>query len=621
MSLKYRPDIDGLRALAVVSVVIFHVNAAWLPGGFVGVDIFFVISGFLITSILYRGMEAGTFSFKRFYLRRIQRILPASYLVLFATLAMGCLLMVPVNLKALTKAAISAAFFGSNIFFARGAGYFEDTSELPLLHTWSLAVEEQYYFLFPPLLLLLFRFGLKKRGMLLTCIVLGLASFAVSSWMTTDKMLARWNYFLLPTRAGEMLIGSVLAVANFHGVRPGARLARAFSLTGFALMVIAFFVLSKHSPFPGYNAAWPCIGTGMVIYGSRESIINRGLSLRPVVYIGLISYSVYLWHWPILAFMRYTRVAEDPMSVQAGLVAIGLTWLLAHLTWKFVETPTRKQKLSLPQAATRYFVIPATVVALVFVSIRVSDGWPARFGDDVEMLTHLTPTKTCHGRVRANCDVQAAEVRDASSNRGLLVGDSHAGHLTGLFTALAEDGVVSVDQLSANDRAPDGALTRSPGRSAKMIEVFQQVAPNYDVIYLSIRLETRLARIPDFREKLARFIRSQTEDGRRVVLLGQIPRFPANPNRFAFVSRRLGVEEPEWIPDPAVPAANEVFRELVATIEGASFVDLAAEVCAGDDCSPFTSEGVVRYLDEDHVNLLGSRQLAASPRLRAALAL
>ncbi|MDQ0606614.1 peptidoglycan/LPS O-acetylase OafA/YrhL [Variovorax sp. W1I1] len=294
-SKQYRPDIDGLRAIAVISVFINHLSASVLPGGFIGVDIFFVISGFLITSQIRKEICEDNFSIKQFYKRRINRIAPVLMLVLVVSLLVGVVLLSPSDLVRLGKSSIYSMIGLSNVFFWREYGsYFAgNAAEAPLLHTWSLGVEEQFYLIWPLLTLLLFK--LSRRYVLAIFGILTIAAIAVSQMGV--NIAASAAYYLLPTRFFELMIGGVLALLIVH-VQPTTKLQSQISLVaGFVLIIGSLALIGKSSPFPGIMAIWPCAGAALLIWaGSGRFTSSRFLLSRPMVFIGLISYSLYLWH-------------------------------------------------------------------------------------------------------------------------------------------------------------------------------------------------------------------------------------------------------------------------------------------------------------------------------------
>jgi peptidoglycan/LPS O-acetylase OafA/YrhL len=353
----YRAEIDGLRAVAVLSVILAHAGVPWLPGGFVGVDVFFVISGFLITRLLCTDLESGTFSILRFYERRVRRILPALVLVVVVCLPFAWFWMLPRQLREFSESVTAVALFFSNVEFWRQSGYFaSEAASKPLLHTWSLAVEEQFYIVFPFLLWGLVRSGLRPFALL---VGLAVASLALSEWGWRNAPDA--NFFLIPFRAWELLAGALAALwAGGHRSAPDDRLA----LSGLALILLSLVLINKETPFPSLWALLPVGGTVMVIlWGSAGSVAARLLTSRPVVAVGLISYSAYLWHQPVFAFARI-RLTEEPPPITMALLTI-LTFGLSWATWKWVESPFRRRPVPVLASRARLFV--AAALALVFL--------------------------------------------------------------------------------------------------------------------------------------------------------------------------------------------------------------------------------------------------------------
>jgi len=348
--LKYRPDIDGLRALAVMPVVLFHADVALFSGGFVGVDIFFVISGYLITAMLLQDMAAGRFSIVDFYMRRARRILPALLAVVLVTLLVSFFFLLPNELAQAAKAARRIAVFTSNHLFWQTQGDYWQQNTLanqPLLHTWSLAVEEQFYFIIPVLLLACFKIK-QRSGVLLTLCLLAIASFATSQyWLTHD---AAGAFYLLPSRAFELLIGAILAVVLMHGNSGSLLVNQCIGSAGLVGIVISIFCFHDKMPFPGAAALLPCLGAAAIIYSGaathsdKTSWVNRLLATRTLVFIGLISYSLYLWHWPVLVLVRSMGwYAWDLPHIPTAML-ITVILLLSWLSWRWIELPFRAKK-------------------------------------------------------------------------------------------------------------------------------------------------------------------------------------------------------------------------------------------------------------------------------------
>ena len=339
-TITYRPEVDGLRALAVLPVIFFHAGFQSMAGGFVGVDIFFVISGYLITSILYSEIQTGSFSLTRFYERRIRRLYPALTLVTLCCIPFAWWWMLPSEFQEFLYSIAAIQLFASNIFFWWNTGYFSTGAELtPLLHTWSLAVEEQFY-LFFPLALLLFK-RISKRALITSIVLAIVAGLILATRLTLSHPSA--SFYLLPSRAWELLTGSLLALTPELWRRSARWIAEVLAMTGVALIGIAVRFFDVHTPFPGLYALAPVIGTALIIgFADSRTLIGRLLALRPVVFVGLLSYSAYLWHQPLFAFARIRTLNNLDPADFTGLIA--LTFVLAYLSWRFIETPFRERK-------------------------------------------------------------------------------------------------------------------------------------------------------------------------------------------------------------------------------------------------------------------------------------
>lgn len=344
----YRPEIDGLRSIAVLPVIWFHAGFVFFSGGFIGVDIFFVISGYLITSILVKDLDEGRFSILAFYERRARRILPALFLVIAVTVPFAVLWMIDRDLSNLGRSMMSVAVFVSNLFFWTNNAYFDPAAgEKPLLHTWSLAVEEQYYIFFPIVLLTLW--SAWKRATAAFVLLATIGSLALAQWASIYHPVG--NFYMLPTRAWELLAGSLVAIASLR-LRPqrdgpfiSSRMDGALAVMGIVLIAYSLFTFGEDTPFPSLYTAVPVLGTALVIlFATGRCLVGRVLSLKPLVAIGLVSYSAYLWHQPLFALYRlspYQMGAYDNWAFAAlVLVVFGMAWL----TWKYVETPLRINK-------------------------------------------------------------------------------------------------------------------------------------------------------------------------------------------------------------------------------------------------------------------------------------
>lgn len=341
--MKYRREIDGLRALAVIPVIMFHAGFDSFSGGFVGVDIFFVISGYLITTIIYADLQAGRFSISKFYERRARRILPCLYLVMLTSIFLGYFWMMPDEFKNLGQSIFATTIFSNNILLALTSGYWALASEYkPLLHTWSLGVEEQYYIIFPFILIIGWKYF--RKYLRATVFFIALASFLLATWgVAKSPDLA---FYLLPTRAWEILLGSLTAfyLSNKAPVTGDPVSSDLLSFAGLLLIFISIFAFGRNQPAPGIYILVPTIGSVLVIaYSSENTFAGKLLGNRFVVGLGLISYSAYLWHQPLFSFSRIYFV--NPPGRNIAAVLIGLTLFIAYLSWKFIETPFRDKSI------------------------------------------------------------------------------------------------------------------------------------------------------------------------------------------------------------------------------------------------------------------------------------
>ncbi len=375
---RYRPDIDGLRAIAVTAVILFHAHLFPFASGYVGVDIFFVISGYLIGGIILREVRSGRFSFAMFYARRARRILPALFTVVLTTCLAGWFLFSPLQFRGVGATATSALLGVSNISFFRFRDYFGPDARLhPLLMTWSLGVEEQFYLLFP---FLVFAIGRWARGRTLAVLaVTSLLSFIASTWCTYTHPAAA--FYLLPFRAWELGVGVILASTELtrgtgHGTTPplpSTKIRQILGFSGLALLAVAIFAFNEATPFPGFVAVLPVLGTAALI-SARSSWVNRAvLSSRPMVLIGAVSYSWYLWHWPLMSYVR--NVAFDEPAPPVMIITAAVSFCLAVLSWRFVEQPFRHGRIRVRPVLSGYAA--ALTVALAFpLAIKLGQGFP-----------------------------------------------------------------------------------------------------------------------------------------------------------------------------------------------------------------------------------------------------
>ncbi len=639
--MKYRADIDGLRAIAIATVLLDHLDVPGTSGGFVGVDVFFVISGFLITTLIAEAQAAGRFSLAGFYERRMRRIFPALFVVLVATLLAGFALMTPADYEDLGKSAAAAAISGANLFFWSSSGYFApDADRLALLHTWSLAVEEQFYLLFPAVMI-----GLAAAPRLPRRAVL--AALAVLSFAWSVATSARWPdaaFYLLPARAGELLLGALVALTPAPMVSRRAR--EAMALLGLALIVVAVVVIDPRDPFPSWRAALPCLGAAVVIHAGRggTSLAGRLLALPPMRFLGAISYSLYLWHWPVIVFARYRFVDELDATATVGLAALSVA--LATLSWWLVERPFRHA----PDPARTPLVLGrgialAVAIGLLGVGVWVSKGLPARMPAEIREIA-----EPGWGRYRP-C-LREARPEDAAAGRlcrlgvegvpprFLLVGDSFAAALADGIDASARAARVGGWFVGVQSCPPIDGLRSGAGSStaraaceatkARLAEIV--AATGVDTVILHSlwanfdgdRPRSRLlagSGVDPHTPRAEAHIRAAVErtvarlaaTGVRVVVIGPVPgaasNVPATLARAGLSGRPV---------DPGLSFAAFAARNRTATAifedlarRGAIvYVDAAGALCDTVRCR-VEADGRPLYADAYHLDRTGSVLVAA----------
>lgn len=378
--MEYRSEIDGLRAIAVIPVLLFHASTSWCSGGYIGVDVFFVISGYLITSIISSKIDANSFTILGFYERRARRILPALFVTLLFVFLASWFLAMPSTFEDVGRSIGAAVLSISNILFWLEDGYFATASEeKPLLHTWSLGIEEQFYIILPALLVLI---GTRRR-LLLSTITLCFIGSLILSWALIPKYSSA-SFFLLPSRAWELLLGSLLAVRAVPRIK-NAHLNLILSAGGLVAIAWSAFTFDVSTPFPGLAALLPCLGTAAVIHCGWVGPVKTFLSLFPILIIGRISYSLYLWHWPILVFARQRNI--DPLSPTQLVACLLFACVVAWLSWKFIEQPFRKPQVWLTRR--RIFTVGSALIAVFAIlgaSLHLSHGVPGRFSARVVEL-------------------------------------------------------------------------------------------------------------------------------------------------------------------------------------------------------------------------------------------
>lgn len=653
-SMRYRSDIDGLRAIAVLSVVFYHLGLPFITGGYVGVDIFFVISGFLITRIIHREAVSGNFSILGFYERRARRILPALAVVVLASIVAAHFLLAPFDYDDFGLSAVATLLFASNFHFKDAINYFAPAAEFhPLLHTWSLAVEEQFYILFPLLLVAFVRFGRVISGVL----VLLVLSFGASVLAITSNLISpETAFYLLPVRAWELLFGSVLAL-DMVPVPKNRLLREATALLGLVLIGFGIFFLTSQTPFPGVAALLPVVGAALVILAGEggPSLVGRALSLRPMVFVGLVSYSLYLWHWPILAFLRHMRNSVD-LGTADLVAAFMLSMMAATASWWFVERPFRNRRW---MSQKRVFALSGAAIgglSAIGLAIHLSEGVVDRLSPQLQLISAGASDKETNRRsceLRRGVETLCRLGPSGVPADALLWGDSHAGALMSAVEVAQSDYGKAMRLATLSSCLPlfDVRFVRLNGRRKKnwkLCKAFNneiinwlekgnheiktvvlmarwaiaatgqrlpgEPGPDMALVPLNSPLPTKAQAVkmaPTLLAKgLEKTLRRLKAAGLNVIIVGSVPEMTWNVPRTLVLSAWQGKEPPATPTYAQVTvrhaAADNVIKQL-AEKYGAKYILLTPLLCK-PNCKTVV-DGHSLYVDDNHLTAYGARNV------------
>ena len=621
-SIAYRPDIDGLRAIAVLGVVFYHADLQF-PGGYVGVDVFFVISGFLITSLLLKDLRRGTFSLLNFWERRARRILPALAVVVAAIIAAGWFSLMPADYETVGKEVIALICFSSNIMLSRQTGYFENTAGAkPLLHTWSLSVEEQFYLLIPLLLAALF--WLRRPKWIAPIILLGsFVSLCLAVYYSYNARTAA--FFLLPYRAWELAAGTLVAFAQ---PIQNTRLRTPTAWLGLAAILVPFFFYPPGIRFPGLTALPPVVGAALLIWSGIQlpnsstlpPVPNRLLSARPFVWIGLVSYSLYLWHWPLFAFQKYLSLMPASLPLRLSLVVSSfmLSWFSLH----FIERPFRSR--SLIRSRNHVFMLSAVtvgVVALASLLLWKTGGAKNRLSSEAQRVAAGATDFTFKSSLTLK-DIPELPPKV------LVWGDSHAMAIMPAVDIACKNAGISARGATASATvpvmewfcvAPYGLNENAPAFNAAVMDYIKRSASEgLSLVILAARWEYYLNKQPtptdQFRRALHQTVDEIQATGCRVVVLIDVPSFSFNPPRALTVNSLLGrnsnhlvINSAQYLADTALqrPILSELSQQGVTVIDPAEFFTDANGII-----HPSDNMGAL-YRDPDHLSTYGSKRLTA----------
>ncbi|MBW8191635.1 acyltransferase [Neiella marina] len=632
--MQYRREVDGLRAVAILPVLFFHADLLSIHGGFLGVDVFFVISGYLITSILLDEIKKDRFSIVRFYERRARRIMPALSLVLiFSTL--GALIFLPPQpMKEFSQSLVSVMAFASNIYFYLTSGYFSPNAEdLLLLHTWSLAIEEQFYIFFPLLLLLL---KANKKLLQGSIFIIFLASLAYSIYLTNRDPSA--SFYLLPTRAWELLMGSIVAMYYVKAERLAGSVKELLSAVGLVALLGSYYLIDHSFSHPGWPTVIPVAATAIIIAFSNGTLVARLLSFRPFVYIGLISYSLYLWHQPLFALLRQKSIGTPEPALY--VMAMAVVFAVSALSYRYVESPFRNRS-----RVSRKVIFTASAAAIVFFSSvglvgHISSGLQARYAKDFELASveHSPKRKGCHtsGQHYLSPE-QACSYFDGKVTWATL-GDSHMVELAYALAQELKTQQLGVKHLSFSACVPAYTFDIAmPGCSnwLKDSVAYLNAADEIEHVAVGFRYATLFPapEIPHSKQPLGlgelnraevneaywqslkSLIEALSEAGKQVYLIYPIPELPLDIKRGSFpfsifhTTPWLNLGHASEFEQYAERNQFVLQRFEQLQSENVHKVKSFNVICPQGIC-PAEKDGRSLYFDDDHLSLYGAGLLA-----------
>jgi peptidoglycan/LPS O-acetylase OafA/YrhL len=629
--LHYRPEIDGMRAIAVVGVLLFHAGFPAFSGGYAGVDVFFVISGYLITRILLAAIDAGRFSFTAFFVNRVRRLFPALLTTIGISVVLGGLLLSPPYMKKLAEAAIVSVLGLSNIYFWSEAGYWDIESTFkPLLHTWSLSVEEQFYFVWPPLLLLVSRAKNQRFARIALVTTVGVTSLLLAAYLSPHH--SRATFYWMPWRAFEFMIGAAVIRLEIVARPRGALWPEIMAVAGLGMILVPFLSYADHTPFPFPGALLPCIGTALLIWAGGSCLTSKLWSNGPMIWTGRISYSLYLVHWPLIIYYTYWRFAP-PTEFERIALVIG-SFALALPLNTFVENRFKRSRISDRSSDARFLstcTVAAIGIAATALTAKLDNGWPWR--SQRPALNPAILAKLSSGACRTDAGLCGAPGPVA------LIGDSHADQFAGAVAeSLKQAGLRGTLYKTVNACAlmqDNYAVEALHERWTSKCRIGQREwhdrieAENPTLVILSSfwlygvssRFPARYVgdestAMPDtmqsrarFERKIAETVNWLTENGRKVVIIGStvlVDRSPSDCYGRPNVLNSLDCQKLNVVSDPEAQAyLSAFFRKLIAGRTDALYVDVESALCDGTQCR-FAENGTSLYFDRHHLTPYGA---------------
>ncbi len=584
--MRYRPEIDGLRAVAVVPVLFFHAGFSAFSGGFVGVDVFFVISGYLITSLIYSDIKSNTFSIVQFYERRVRRILPALLLISLICIPPALLLMMPEEFKTFSKSLAAVQIFSSNILFWQESGYFEPAAELkPLLHTWSIALEEQFYLFFPLFLLLFKKLNTGKMVVLLltvTFLSLGLAEY-------TSRYDSSANYYLLPSRAWELSVGAILAISLPLRKETSQSFSSWASLLGLAMIIYSVFSMNKAVPFPSIVTLIPVLGTALIIaYSKPANVTGKILCWKPMCGLGLISYSTYLWHQPLFAF---ARLREGVISPGNYFILIFISIILAYFSWRFVETPFRNRKnFTRKKIFSSAAILSATTIIFGIIGYFYSEDLIILNDEQTHIYSYLhydrsKPYREGSCFLRKEQSFREFEKQCFTSGNTMIWGDSQAAALSyGLRDRLGE-----LTQITSSACPPFKDYTKSSRPHCTDINTFaleKIEALQPEILFLHANW-IAYKPLDNLEQLISSTILSalQASPQSKIVLIGGVPQWePSLPVQL--IKNGIKLEDMSFLRSESYSEIRkqDMILKAVAQTNHIDFISILDLFCKKDEC-------------------------------------
>ena len=649
--MQYKKQIDGLRAIAVLSVLFFHADYSLFKGGYIGVDIFFVISGYLITSIILKDLSNNSFTIRDFYGRRIRRIVPVLFFVVFIVTFFSFLWLLPYDLRYFGKSLASIPFFSSNFIFYLEGGYFDQVDIRPLGHTWSLGIEEQFYLLYPIFLLTIY----KTNKKFLVFLIILMSSFLVSYWWSIHY--PRAAYFLLPSRIWELFAGGLIAVYGNKSFLNNKFNIEGFSQTmsflGLLLIIYSIYHFDEKTIFPGLNAIIPVAGTSLIIlYASNNTLVSKILSNKILVFGGLISYSIYLWHQPIFVFFK-VFFDRNPDQLEK-IFLIWLTVFLSYLTWKYIEKPFRNNNVIKRKIVVLVTLIPSVLFLTVGFHIYSTSGLSKLYNSNAMIDLYNTKTITdteCH----ANDSKSAKEISSGKAckfgNKNLppefaIIGDSHASSLFNYLNEIFSKnksfiGIsngncpallnefryeASIKECEEINRASFQFIAKQ--KSIKKIILYSEwsnYTEGYRIdsknkkikYYLAQDKFNKATKVGDneaiLKRSLLETINFLKRSNKEIIIIKSTPEFEENVMkaiaRNILYKKNYNFEDYPKITFAQYKKRNKKIQKIFSNISGVKFIESYNLLCDKNICPSLDENKNVLYSDTNHLTYHGSKKI------------